>query len=270
MTKVAFGSDFHVDISNYNIVEAVKEHLKENKAEVFCFAGDMSSKVKMTLRILREIRDELGIVVRAVTGNHEMWDEAFSSSLEALNYFNTEGKDVSVQVNPYEFDEWVILGNMGWYDYSTAPGYFTKKQLDKMSFRRAVWYDKHFCRWEGKTNPEVALLFIDDLKKQLELYKGKRIILMSHIVPYQEIILFKNDKEWDYYNAFIGNTTIGELADQYGVEIAHFGHTHIRNWKKSSAGVEMLCSPLGYYGEWTNETRNVNKEIEKCVPIYDL
>lgn len=270
MRKVAFGSDFHVDITKQSIVETVKDYLKKNKVDIFCYAGDMSSKISLTLQILREIRDDLGVVVRAVPGNHEMWDESFGSSFEALRHFNLEGKDVSVQANPYEFDDWVILGNMGWYDYSTAPSYFTHKQLDKMSYRRAVWYDKHFCRWEGKTNPEVASILIEELKNQLEFYQSKKIILLSHIVPYQQSILYKNDNEWDYYNAFIGNTTIGLLADRYHVKIAHFGHTHIRSSKQSPAGVEILCSPLGYYGEWTNEDRNLRKEIEKCIPIYEL
>lgn len=276
MKKVAFGSDFHVDVAKKNgtatgdIIETVKQYLKENQVDVFCYAGDMGSNIKESIRILREIRDELGIIVRAVPGNHEMWDNQFASSFEVLQYFNEEGKDISVQVNPYEFDDWVVLGNMGWYDYSTAQPYYTEKQLDKMSHGGSRWNDRWFCRWEEKTNKEVSQLLINDLKVQLDKYKKKKIILMSHVVPYQDCIIQKGVSDWDYFNAFIGNTTIGKLADDYGVQIAQFGHTHNRFSKHSEAGVEMVCSPLGYYGEWTSEDRDVEEEIKKCIPIFEL
>jgi putative phosphoesterase len=244
--------------------------LKENKTDIFCFAGDMSADITLTIKILREIREELDIEICAVTGNHEMWDKNFANSFEILSYFDNQAKDISVHANPFEFGDWVILGNMGWYDYSTAQTYFTEEQLDKMIFGSTSWNDKVFCNWDGKTNKEVANLLLKDLKEQLEVYKGKNMILLSHIVPYEECVLVKNDKGWDYFNAFIGNVNIGKLADEYGVKIAHFGHTHFRHWKRSNGGVEMICTPLGYYGEWHSITRNIKEEIEKCVPIYEL
>lgn len=270
MKRVAFGSDFHVDVTKRNVLSAVKNYLKNNRVDIFCFAGDMSADIRLTVQCLREIEQELGIKVCAVTGNHEMWDESFDDSFQVIDFFNREGKDFSVHVNPYEFGDWVILGNMGWYDYSTAQPYFTHEQLDQMSYGGSRWNDKLYCRWNGKTNKEVAHILLEDLKIQLDSYKGKNIILLSHVVPYQECVMVKHNKSWDYFNAFIGNVHIGKLADDYGVRIAHFGHTHFRYWKKNKAGVQIICTPLGYYGEWSTPTKEIQKEIEKCIPILEL
>jgi len=270
MKNVAFGSDFHIDVTQQNIVEEVKIYLKESNVDIFCFAGDMSASIDLSVETLKSIEDDLGIKVLAVTGNHEVWDTKNGNSFDAINRFNSEIPNISVMAQPYEFSDWVILGNMGWYDYSTALPYYNQKQLDKMQHRGSSWNDKHYCNWNGKLNHEVANYFTHELKNQLEIYKNKKIILMSHIVPYSECISIKNDSSWDYFNAFIGNTNIGFLADSYKVSIAHFGHTHYRYHKRSEAGVEMICTPLGYYGEWTTEDRCIKEELKKCIPIYEL
>lgn len=270
MKKVAFGSDFHVDITQQDIIGEVKNYLKNQQVDIFCFAGDMSASIDLSAHILKEIEDELGIKVLAVPGNHEMWDTKNGSSFEALLKFNKSLPTISVMEQPYQFGDWAIVGNMGWYNYSTAPTYYHTKQLDKMKRKDEVWQDKNYCDWHGESNPDVADYLLQELTIQLEKYQNKQLILLSHIVPYADCITVKNDSTWNYFNAFIGNRQIGYLADKYQVKIAHFGHTHERHHKKSSAGVEMVCSPLGYYGEWTTKDKNIQKEIEKCIPVFEI
>lgn len=268
MKRVAFTSDFHVDVTKQNIIEEVKNYLKNNKVDILCFAGDMSANVELSVELLKEFEEDLGIKVLAVTGNHEVWDTEKGTSFEAVDKFNLLSNKISVMNQPYEFSDWVILGNMGWYDYSTAQPYFYEKQLDKMSYGQTSWNDKYYCDWEGKKNHEVANYFLEELKKQLEVYKNKNIILLSHVVPYSECITIKNNSSWDYFNAFIGNLNIGHLANDYKVKIAHFGHTHYRYYKKNEYGVEMICMPLGYYGEWIGN--DLQKELTKCIPVFEI
>ncbi|MFP3727521.1 metallophosphoesterase [Priestia filamentosa] len=272
MKRVAFSSDFHIDVTNkVDIIKEVKHYLLQNKVDIFCFAGDMSANVNLTSKVLREIEDALDIKVMAVPGNHEMWDTRNRSSYEVLDRFNHLLPSISCMNSPYEFSNWVILGNMGWYDYTTAMGYYYPKQLDRMKHKGVIWEDKKYCDWQGDKNKDVAQYLLKELHKQLEIYKHKNIILLSHMVPYQEcLVVKKHDSTWDYYNAFMGNLNIGLLADSYKVKIAHFGHIHFRQHKKSKGNVEMICSPLGYSNEWTNPTSAISEELQKCISILEL
>lgn len=272
MTRIAFTSDWHIDVSHrYPIVDLAKEYLKQQKVDILCFAGDMSANIDLSIKTLKEIEQDCRIKVCAVTGNHEMWGRKlgdYNDSWDVIDHFNFHAPTISVMENPYEFDNWVVLGNMGWYDYSTAEPYFTDKQLDKMNYNGGRWNDIVYCNWKGISNKEVANSLLDNLKDQLETYKNKNIILMSHVVPYKECVTVKHDKTWNYFNAFIGNMNIGKLADEYGVKIAHFGHTHFKWNKYSEKGVEMLCLPLGYSHEWSSD--NLKDAIKKSIVIYDL
>lgn len=265
--KIAFSSDFHIDINKENIINEIKKHLKQENVDIFCFAGDMSTDINLTIHTLKEIENELKIKVLSVTGNHEMWDDSFKSSFDIINYFNTKASNISVMNKPFEFKDWVILGNMGWYDFTTAKPYFYEKQLNKMNYKGNHWEDKKYCNWNHLNVKEVAKHFENELEKQLQYYKNKNIILITHIVPFIECIKTHATKEMNYFNAFIGNIHIGELAQKYNVKISHFGHTHY-HFDQNINNIQIICSPLGYKEEWLYN--DVEKSIKNSVKFLKI
>lgn len=262
--KIAFSSDFHIDATRLEVIKELKQYLLEQEVDIFCFAGDMSKDVKKSVKILKEIQNDLHIKVLAISGNHEMRDRSFSNSFEALRFFNQELGEISLMNQSFSFYDWTIVGHMGWYDYSTAPLKYNDYQLHSMEFNQIVHGDK-YCNWEGKVPTHVADLFLEDLKNQLDRVETKNIIVLSHMVPFKEVLDYSINEEWSYWNSFVGNVCIGDLLLKYPVKLIHFGHTHKRkNYYKDER--EIVCSPLGYENEWSSST--IKEEIKKAVSIY--
>jgi putative phosphoesterase len=263
--KIAFVSDLHIDSTKKEIIKSLKKYLTENEIDILCFAGDMCKNVKSTVKILKEIEVDCKIKVVAITGNHEMRDTNFTTSFETLSYFNQQLPDISLMNKAYEFDDWAILGHMGWYDFSVAPKKFNDYELNKMEYNGLIHGDKIYCRWNDLHHVKVADTFLKELKTQIEKYKNKNIILLSHIVPYKKYLNDTISEEWSYWNSFVGNLCIGHLINLYeNIKIVHFGHTHERFYEYSNEK-QVICAPLGYENEWS--TKNIEEEIKKCVQI---
>jgi hypothetical protein len=62
------------------------------------------------------------------------------------------------------------------------------------------------------------------------------------MVPFERYIQYKNDSEWDFFNAMMGSKQFGELAAKYGVQKYIFGHIHTRH-HETYKGIEMICNP---------------------------
>jgi len=264
--KIAFTSDFHINVSSKSMLSYLKRYLVENGVDIFCFAGDMSGNTRLSVSALMEIQNETGCKVLAVPGNHEMRDTSFKSSWEALEYFNQSLGDISLCHSPFLFSDYAIIGNMGWYDYSTGSERFTAEQQDKMEYEGKVTQDVK-CNWNGWKPYQVAEYSLNSLKNDLERYKDKKIILMSHIIPYKKYVLFKNEPSWDYFNAYFGNTGIGSLLENYPVHYVHFGHTHTKFFDKLDKKT-IICSPLGIEKEW--ETSRIETELPLAIKIIKI
>lgn len=266
MTIIAFSSDFHIDINKKKILESVKQYLRNHKVDIFCFAGDMSESVHTSINALIDIRDDLGIKVLGLPGNHEMRDKTFSSSFDALETFHNKSDGISVTTNPLEFSDWAIIGNMSWFDYSTSSKLFNDYQYNKMEYNDIRSKDL-LCNWKDWHHIKVADHLLSELKKQLEIYKHKNIIMMTHIIPYLDYVEFKNDSSWDYWNAFMGNVCLGYYADKYNVKISQFGHTHKRiNTYRN--GVQIICYPLGYRHEW--KQNDIELELFNAIRLINI
>jgi putative phosphoesterase len=269
--RVAFCSDYHIDHNiikhhQYNILETLCEELVKEKVDIVCFAGDMTANMQQTIEKLKFIQKETGVIVKAIPGNHDLYSESAESAWDLYNTFKEQ--EFSLLDNPYELNnEWVIIGDMGWYDYSFADPCVTIEELESMQLGRIVWWDKYYCHWKGTKNQELAKIFNQKIEEQLEKNKHKNIILITHVVPFEKYVLKKDRLDWDFLNAYIGSSELGTLIDKYQVKIANFGHTHKR-YIDNHNGTKIICTPLGYFPEWKN--KNVSKEVKKSLVIIDI
>lgn len=272
--RIAFSSDWHIDINEdffkkKEIVNKIIEFINNNNIDILSFAGDISGNMDKTIDILKKVQQETNVIIKAVTGNHDVFTEN-DTSTSWDKYMQFSNEDFSLINNPYIInDEWVMIGDMGWYDYSCGTDEFSFEEYDKMICGRVSWQDLYECNWNGNSNIEISNYMLENISKQLEHFKDKNIIMVTHIVPFSECVLHKEgDLNWNYLSAFIGCKRLGELFKNYNVKISHFGHTHQRYHTKIN-DMQIICSPLGYKNEW-KQPKRLKKELERVMTIVEI
>lgn len=191
---------------------------------------------------------------------------------------------------PIVIDNVGFAGTVGWYDYSSRnPVWDDKVTIEQYATKLneatgAVWMDREFARFGKYSDQAVADHFatelIDDLSQiSIDLivpmpelhssvslnidyqYKEKQqsnkeidtIVIGTHIVPFIDFVKFTGGLEWDYFSAFIGNTTLGKIISNIKKDvktISVFGHTHFPQRKKINDNLEAICCPIAYPNEW--------------------
>lgn len=263
-------SDLHLDknsmYSGRNLLPELIVKIKEKKPDLILIAGDISNFASDSLKIIRVIEQGAGVKVLFVPGNHDMWVDVNESSEDVYNLFK---EDTSSLINrPYHLnDAYVIVGDMGWYDYSLAPAtipYYTMK-----SRKKSLWMDSKYVRF-NEPDDRVYERIHNSLKEQLDKVTDKKVIFMNHFVPYQNFVAHKkDDAEWNLCNGFMGSNRLGELLDSFpNVEHVIFGHTHQRYEVATYRNKNIICRPLGYKGEWT--TDDFETELEDSFTVLEI
>lgn len=267
-------SDLHVDHNNAEGDQTVQEALarvaRERDTDLLIVAGDVSNDYELTLNVLREIEDRAGVPCLFVPGNHDLWnilhpDRDAWKIHDALQAFER-----NLAAAPYEIGtDWVVIGDSGWYDFSFGDPRFGPEKFAEMEHGKRVWKDKLYAKWD-RSPGEVSEYFRLKLKDQLEWYRDRNVILVTHVVPDERLTVPTPNAEWEYFNAFLGSRSYGELIRQYGgsVKYAVSGHVHYR--KRLQAGdTELICNCLGDKREWRHSERTY-EEIDRAFVTITL
>lgn len=264
--KLAVLSDIHLDMnSNFvgkDLLSVLIDSLRKQEVDLLLIAGDLSDNAGSTIRMLDEIEERLKVKVLFIPGNHDIWVKSGGSSWDSYRQF---ADHPSTFINkPYAInEEYVIIGDMGWFDYSLAVDGIPERTI---LAEREDWGDYKYTNWEMEDS-EINRIMLKRLEKQLKEHKDKQIIFVTHFVPYKEYVIPSNEyMDWDIYNAFMGSASIGNLIEQYeNIKYVIFGHTHERYPHTKKAQKTIICNPLGYIAE--NKVETFRQELAKSLTI---
>lgn len=255
--NILFLSDIHLDnnskaIGRDLIVDLV-EYINEKNPHILVIAGDISSDYKTSINVLDIIEEKTGVKTLFIPGNHDIWVNSNEKSWTA--YEKLKKHKSSLIDKPYHAnDEYVIIGDMGWYDYSFGPS--TIPQHLYWSKKKRLWNDGNYALWQRK-DEEVLDYVLKKLALQLEKNKEKKVIFVNHFIPFEDFIIkSESDNNWNMCNGYMGSKKIGDLIKKYpNIEWVVFGHTHkkygvIEDYK----GYNFICQPIGYAHEWKEDT----------------
>jgi hypothetical protein len=209
--------------------------------------------------------------------------------------------------NPLIIDGIGFVGTIGWYDYSTRNLQFDD-QINEESYQQKInpisgsmWMDRHFAKFGNLTDRQVTFQFNRDLqmdlkklgiqsnvsmtdeknvskinpKTKIAFDKNEKsldtLIIGSHFVPFKEFITYRGSLQWDYFSAFIGNLTLGQIINDLPSDlrrIACFGHTHSNKQMILPSGVEGYCSPIGYNHEWNSTS--LEEVFSRRISLIDV
>ncbi|MCM3125685.1 MULTISPECIES: metallophosphoesterase [unclassified Mesobacillus] len=266
--KIAILSDIHEGLNRKNtgtdIMTVLKRWIEAHLPDVFILSGDMTAGPKKTLDLLNQLQSDFPQTrVLFVHGNHDIYYEDSKTSYEILLEFPGNLGSGPIELN----NDWVIIGDGGWYDYTFGVKGYTREQFALGKFNKFTWPDKLYANWPGQDQDETER-YCEKLEGWLSAYSGKNIIMVTHFVPFPKFVIYKDDPSWDFFNAMMGSSRFGELAVKYGVKKYIFGHIH-RRYHEQYKGMEIICNPLGYYPhEWDCES--VEEEIFSRVKVIEI
>lgn len=279
--KIGVLSDIHVDLNGGRaVVAGLLDAMSRSRVEAMIIAGDVSSDYEITLETLREIQERSGVRTLFAPGNHDVWNEAHPGITAWQAYQELQAFSGNLTWGAQELPGgWTVIGDLGWYDYAFGGSQYSREDFDR------IWQDRIKAVWDRPTL-DLHRTFYQKLEAQLEELgaeaaapsppagaeapcdRGRKVILVTHVLPRQELTVQRPDPEWVYLNAFLGSPLYGELALSYGVRYSICGHVHYRK-QVSVNGTRFVCNCLGYTEEWT-WSRDPAAEIDRAFLTLEL
>ena len=225
MLKIGILSDIHVDLEHddpQRVLHPLADEIRHRQIDFMIIAGDVY---------------------------HDIWNEKHPGKDAWQIYAALQAFAGNLANGPVRLSNgWVVIGDLGWYDYSFGDRRFAKQEFDRMQIDGRLWQDKVKAVWRMPT-PEVHQYFYEKLRRQLARHRGENIILVTHVLHIRDFTVFDLGPMWDYLNAFLGSRQYGELALEFGVAYAISGHVHYRREVKYE-GTTFICNCLNYLSQW--------------------
>lgn len=269
--KTVFISDIHVDENkNYDVVGCLVSYLKEEQAELLVLAGDISGAWQLTQAVVRDLEERSGVEVVYVPGNHDMWNHEREHIRNDEIYQHYLNDSHCLSRAPRRVGSYVLIGDIGWYDYSFGNPVIPTAEFEKMQKDGRVWQDSRWNDWT-EDNKKKSEWFLDKLASQMEEWKNTPQVLVTHMLPAEAFcvpISENNELDWGYFNAFLGTKKLKELYQRYPVKYAVCGHVHFRA-SYDEGGTHWMCRCLNYEREWRGE-KDCLAQIRAAAEVVEL
>ncbi|MGZ4113109.1 MAG: metallophosphoesterase [Tumebacillaceae bacterium] len=270
--KLLSFSDLHIDNTSREIsddvIGTIAAYIKEVAPDRVIVAGDIAGGAEACIRYLEELEQRSGVPHSYVPGNHSIWTMSKETDswheYELLKQHHTSLIDKPIELN----EEWVLLGDMGWYDYTYREPQVSVQEVIKN--RNMIWKDSVMARWGTLSDEDVCAKMLDKFESLLNRYADKKIIFVNHFIPYLDFCPVATNYEiWNMIRPFMGSTKLGDLLDRYEqVKYVIFGHIHRRFGVRQRGEKQIICTPLGYVKEW--RTQDLATEIRSSSAVIEI
>jgi UDP-2,3-diacylglucosamine pyrophosphatase LpxH len=278
---LAFTSDLHTDThaANRQVWQEMVAILRDVQPDVFICCGDVAADAQQFGVTLFALEHLPGAKL-FVPGNHDVWiqnrawvQRGITSAQKYYQLLPALCRAAGVHplwLEPYVHEDIAFCGSMGWYDYSLRNPIFDQ-EISRQDYRRKhfqdrLWNDRRFVIWPAAhTEPTQALCLSDEaLTAHLvsefaqQLQRGqqlaRRIVAVTHMLPFRAMMQYHQEARWDYFGAFMGSTLLGDLLQSCPeVHLVLAGHTH-RKMSLHVGRIAIHTSPLGYARQWQELT----------------
>lgn len=281
--RLAVTSDIHIDKNGTDTLQALARRVDELQVDVLVLAGDVATRPTVLLQTFLALRAAAPRVVY-VAGNHDVWSapEAQAAGQHAwwrldqlLPALCAEAGVDCLDAGAVVIGEVGFVGTLGWYDLSMrdraldAP----EEAYTRGEFHGLRWMDHVYAHFPDEGGRPLRCEAVADrlrarLAAQLASCTARRIVGVTHMVPFDAQLTRKDHPGWRFCQAFIGHRGLGEvLTADPRVELAVAGHTH-HGSDLRVGGLRALVSPLGYRAEWLG--RPMEEAVARAVTAVTL
>ena len=237
--KTAVLSDIHVDINReYPVAQEFARYIKEQGARLAIIAGDVSESQQETLDTLNTIEQLSGARVLFVPGNHDLWGPKGDPDQIGAIYSRYAQDEHCLCGRDVVLGDTVVIGDVGWYDYSFGSGRYSFEEFEKMSLAGRTWQDSLRNAWT-RDNLGRTQWMLSRLEARMAAYPGKKLVLVTHMLPIKEFTVC--------------------------------GHVHYRKTREQD-GITWLCRCLNYHSEWRPEYGGdtLSQQIAHAAEVMEL
>lgn len=260
--KIGIISDIHLDLNkSFPIQELLCEEAGRRGLDGLLLAGDIADGAQTALSMLEQLKKRLAVPLWFVPGNHDMWDPEHRFKNAWQIYDEYRAREGCLCGGPIRLGDAVLVGNIGWYDYSLGSERYRPEDFMKKSRGGRVWQDSLFVNWE-MDDRLLSLKMRKELEELLTENEGRTRIAVTHMIAFPSLAVPEERPNWDYFNAFLGSRELGALYGRLHVEHAVMGHVHYRRAFQEQ-GVDCRCACLGYHTEW--KTQDAAAEIAEAM-----
>ncbi len=284
--RIALTSDIHLE-HHPQVIALIAERARRLEADVLIVAGDVSADLDALERALAELRPSAKRAL-FVPGNHDLWclqntpssreryDAAVPARARAAGFEPLGHAPVAV-------DGVKFCGVTGWYDYSLRnrelDGTFSLDDYKRGAWGRLRWNDKARVTWPGDDGTELDDPQICDgqvalLEQQLAECAGAPTVVVTHHLPFAELVTSKGEPPWDFLNGFMGSARLGDAIRRApGVKLACAGHTHFRKRAVvhgASGPIRLEVSPVGYPREYKRAGIDLVARVADRVSLVEV
>jgi 3',5'-cyclic AMP phosphodiesterase CpdA len=286
--RIALTSDLHVD-HHPEVVALIAERVRRLEPDVLVVAGDVSSSVEHVEAALAALRPSAPHAV-FVPGNHDLWclpgaptsreryEEVLPARVRAAGFVPLGRAPVELPTSsgPMQF-----VGVTGWYDYSLRnrdlDATFALEDYQRGAWGRLRWNDKLRIVWPGEAgeldDPAICRQQVALLEAQLAEAGERPTVVVTHHLPFAELVTSKGEPPWDFLNGFMGSSALGAaILRSPGVRLALSGHTHFRKSARlDGAGgpVRAEVSPIGYPSEYSRAGLDLVARVAERVTLVE-
>jgi predicted phosphohydrolase len=257
------------------------------EVDVLVVAGDVSSDPETVERTLSTLRTVAPAGVY-IPGNHDLWcSDGRSTSRERyetlLPMRVRSAGFVPLGSQPAELGDLAFVGVTGWYDYSLRnrdlDERFSLEDYRRGAHGRLRWSDKARVRWPDDDGRELEGPALCDeqvgrLARQLDEVAGRPTVVVTHHLPFIELVTSFRELPWDFINGFMGSARLGEaIMRTPGVRLVCSGHTHFlqrRRFAGKDGSFEAVVSPIGYPREYERAGQSLAERIGERVTLIEL
>jgi len=266
--KIGVISDIHIDVNkDYQVLETLAEAIRQKELHCLVIAGDVSNNADMTIDFIQKLSAGSERPVYFIPGNHDIWEQYAQQRDAGSLYEKFRRHPLCLLDTPVLLEkDWVLIGETGWYDYSFGDPQFTQGDFEKKSVNGKEWLTSTYVDWH-QNDKDVHLEMLARLEAQLQHFKDKKIIAVTHMITDQYFTVPQSRENWDYFNAFLGSADYGTLFEKYGVRYSLMGHVHFRK-RLAQNGVSYICSCLNYHSEW--QSKSLEAEINDALTVLEL
>jgi 3',5'-cyclic AMP phosphodiesterase CpdA len=284
--RIAYTSDLHVD-HQPEVVALVAERARRLEPDVLVVAGDLSSSVENLERALAGLREAAPRAL-FVPGNHDLWHlegtpDSRARYEEVLPQAARRAGFDPLGAAPVEIGGVSFAGVTGWYDYSLRnrelDETFTREHYLRGSWRFLRWNDKLRVVWPGPDaqpldDESICAEQVRALAAQLDAAGPRPTVVVTHHLPFAELVTKRGEAPWDFLNGFMGSAALGEtILQRPWVRLAICGHTHYRRsavLDGAGGTVRAESSPIGYPREWRRAGLDLRGRVEERVSLAEI
>jgi predicted phosphohydrolase len=190
-----------------------------------------------------------------VLGNHEYYHSHKSYlklNQEYKDFFKGYSNVHLLDNDIYEFDDFVILGSTLWS--------YVGSSMNLNDFAKIKSYDETKQRTYNISIEEFNDLHIkclNFLNTQIDKYKEKKIIIMTHFPPSQENTSHpKYNNQLPYLKDYFASNCIDDISDDHNIITWIYGHTHYSNSINHKKKIKLISNQMGYLDEFMDSRFN--------------